>query len=259
MWRGSGEEYPVDDANRMGYYERKDVVRLNYDALRLNGLAWTSFPSSPLQLFNLTKPADHARFLARANPIVSDMAASAPFFVLKDVRFSRTLPLWRPLLARRGSLVCVIPYRHPAEVERSSRMPVDRIRLWRNYMLAALASARDACVDRTVLVEYTSWLQPTTAAAQLRTLRKLLRCAGAAIGNARGTEDVLRNLVRPAERHHRADSATTSTNTRPSTAITAETRCLFDELRSGRALRWSWDARTRSLEDVCHAVRAHPS
>ena len=213
VWRGSGPSYPTDNRNRLGYFERHDLVRLNYDVLRSLSGSWTHFPpgfaqqpaalnfsdagvasgaaaaaAHPRGLLDLLRSASgggsssssrsssssssgrsrggiargsagggsaggatsarasrRAAFEARAEPIVADMARRGVPFVLKDVRFARTLPLWAPLLrAHTRRLACVIPFRHPAEVERSSITGGDRILLWRHYLLAALGALHTA-------------------------------------------------------------------------------------------------------------------
>mmetsp|Transcript_27339 Transcript_27339/g.90873 ORF Transcript_27339/g.90873 Transcript_27339/m.90873 type:complete len:229 (+) Transcript_27339:60-746(+) len=43
-WRGHGRALPSDSANPGGYYEREDVVRLNYATISsVTGAGWTSF------------------------------------------------------------------------------------------------------------------------------------------------------------------------------------------------------------------------
>lgn len=113
-WRGGAAAYPTDRRNRNGYFERADAVALNYKYVQdLSGSAWTHFPvdfAAHPQLLNFSAPglsAKRADFQSRAAAIVSDMEKHAPW-VLKDVRFARTLPLWWPILREP---VCIIPYR----------------------------------------------------------------------------------------------------------------------------------------------------
>ena len=48
-WRGLGRALPSDSANPGGYYEREDVVRLNYATISsVTGAGWTSFRSDHL-------------------------------------------------------------------------------------------------------------------------------------------------------------------------------------------------------------------
>lgn len=143
-WRGLGRALPSDSANPGGYYEREDVVRLNYATISsVTGAGWTSFrPDHLLRPAALNAswraPSGRAKFEASARAILGDMDHHAPW-VLKDVRFARTLPVWRPLLRRP---LCVIPYRHPGEVASSSRLR--SVRLWEEYVMSALTAAREA-------------------------------------------------------------------------------------------------------------------
>jgi hypothetical protein len=132
-WHGSGVPLRSDTHNRLGYFERHDVVSLNHQlASAMSGHAWYSFPPdfagkerSAARLARSSTAAWRARtgFDEKARRIVADMDAYAPW-LLKDVRFARTLPVWRPHLS---SPICIIPYRHPAEVASSSAVrSVDR-------------------------------------------------------------------------------------------------------------------------------------
>jgi hypothetical protein len=176
-WRGGAGAYPTDRHNRNGYFERADAVALNYKyVFELTGRAWTQFPDDYAafpHLLNFSAPglsSKGAGFRSRAAAIVSDMEKHAPW-VLKDVRFARTLPLWWPLLREP---LCIIPYRHPLEVAASSQL--HSITLWENYMTAALASVK-ALGCPTMLVSYADWLEPAAARAQFESLYNFLRCA----------------------------------------------------------------------------------
>jgi hypothetical protein len=163
VWRGGAPAYPVDKRNPHGYFERADVVALNYKYVReLTGASWATFPhgyaAGPALLNFSSAAASQTRrgFEKSAFAILQDMELHAPW-VLKDVRFARTLPLWWPLLS---APVCVIPYRHPLEVAASSRL--HSVSLWENYVVSALASAR-ATNCPTLLVSYAKWLEPVAA------------------------------------------------------------------------------------------------
>ena len=256
VWRGQSAAYPTDARNRLGYFERRDVVRLNYDTLRdiVGQAGWTQFASdfaAHPAILNFSAGLDRSRraaaglkrakFDARARPILADMASRRAPFVLKDVRFSRTLPLWAPLLRERAfglTLACVVPFRHPFEVEHSSITGGDRIALWRHYMLSALTSARSVCgTDRTFLVEYNAWFDAKRAAAQHAALLSFLQCAGLPIAAGPAAKSI--ELVHASERHHNASAATFAAHR----ALPPPAACLLRELQSGNALRWSeWDA-----------------
>lgn len=102
-WRGSGTEYPRDAHNRLGYYEREDVVALNYAILSSLGVpSWISFPPDHARRPRTLRPTvcrqlrSCVALESKARRIVTDMDAHAPW-VLKDARFARTLPAWWPL------------------------------------------------------------------------------------------------------------------------------------------------------------------
>eukprot|EP00967_Tisochrysis_lutea_P119204 scaffold194303_cov35-Tisochrysis_lutea.AAC.2 len=177
-WRGEAAAYPTDRLNKRGYFERHDVVNLNYKTIyEATGEPWIRFPAgfaAHPTLLNFTDSAQartkRANFVAAASKILREMDVHAPW-VLKDVRFGRTLPLWWPLLRQP---VCIIPYRHPLEVAESSKL--HSVRLWENYITAALTSTQ-ALGCPTVLISYAQWLDPTSAQAQLTRLNNFLRCA----------------------------------------------------------------------------------
>jgi len=175
-WRGGGPAYPMDTRNPHGYFERKDAVLLNYKYVQeVSGASWTRFPAnyaSHPTLLNFSSPKSapkRALFEFSARAILSDMEKHAPW-VLKDVRFARTLPLWWPLLREP---LCIIPYRHPLEVADSSI--IHSVALWENYLTAAIASTR-AMRCPTMLVSYSQWLEPAAAAAQFDRLQDFFRC-----------------------------------------------------------------------------------
>ena len=113
----------------------QDVVSLNYWVLKELGHPWTKFSagfaSRPTLLAWGAKneSAARRRFEQRASRVVDDMSSHAPgaarAWVLKDARFARTLPLWWPMLSQP---LCIIPYRHPAEVASSSILVRVRVR-----------------------------------------------------------------------------------------------------------------------------------
>ena len=149
VYMGSGAPYPADHANPNGYYERRDVISLDYGTLRtIEKGAWYNFPPGFAQhptLLNYSGSpslAAHQRrtFEEKAVPILADMDKRQPW-VLKDVRFARMLPLWWPLLT--AGAVCVIPYRNPLDVAASSILHSTRV--WENYMSAALATTAALC------------------------------------------------------------------------------------------------------------------
>ncbi len=247
-WRGSGKALPAGAANPLGYFERQDVVDLNYRLLNVcNASTWYTFPADhahrPLALdASSCRPAALRHRLAlmdTARYITSDMQHHAPW-VLKDVRFARTLPLWAPLLDRP---LCIIPYRHPAEVAASSSVPSDRVAVWTNYMLAALSSAR-AVGCPALLVSYERWLSADSARAQLAELNTFLACSGVRELRATPPYEALARLVRSPSDARKGRQRPHGTPRE----LGPIADCLWNELRSGRALLWPWNSTTRRFD-----------
>jgi hypothetical protein len=246
-WRGGGAPLATDSANVHGYFERRDVVQLNYATVGQTGYNWHIFPpsfsSAPTALSpspekSIRSKSFASMFRKTAERIVTDMHASARKcpWVLKDVRFARTLPLWWSHL--KGPTACIIPYRHPSEVSQSSKMRMtDRVRLWQNYMLSALATARSLRCP-TYLVSYERWLhlsnasRVSSASGQMDELLQFLRCAGLRNLANEASHAALRKLVRQDAHHH---------HTSPNPALPPSVLCLWNALESGEALSWTWD------------------
>ena len=234
-WRGTGPAYPRDSrTSAAGYFERQDLVSLNYATLRQLGLSWTRFPPNyaehpKVQGWGRHNNSDvRRRFEARAASIIEDMSSSrTPYpWVLKDVRFARTLPLWSPMLSQP---VCIIPYRHPVEVASSSIM--GSVSLWESYNVAALTSAR-AVGCPTLLLPYDGWMQPEAAAAQLQTLLDFLSCAGVGGLAPQSPAAVLNSTIFSGARHQHAERA----SPRVKSQLSESARCLWRRLNSGAAL-----------------------
>ena len=234
VYMGSGAPYPADHANPNGYYERRDVISLDYGTLRtIEKGAWYNFPPGFAQhptLLNYSGSpslAAHQRraFEEKAVPILADMDKRQPW-VLKDVRFARMLPLWWPLLT--SGAVCVIPYRNPLDVAASSILHSTRV--WENYMSAALATTA-ALGCPTALVSYHDWTSgDARARRQLAGLHAFLRCAGVPGLTAQPSPGVLEQAVLTSATHTR-DTASYQSQLSPSV------RCLWERLRNGSALR----------------------
>lgn len=226
-------------------------MQLNYRALPELGIrSWVAFDDAFATYPRAINASTHMsaeskkKFEQKASSILRDMVsanqAQAPF-VLKDVRLSRTLPLWAPLIRQRFSRqpVCLIPFRHPSEVALSSRMShVDRVTLWKNYMLAALASAR-AVGCPTLLLDFDKWFaSKASASGQLDELLHFLGCFGV-IGERGALERArLLALVRRDEKHRNVDDAQRR-------GVPLTIACLHEALAKGTAVAWQLDGNTR--------------
>lgn len=249
-WRGGGAAYPTDSANRLGYFERGDLVQLNYRTLAEVGVrSWVTFDDAFATYPRAINASVHMsserlrKFEQQASSILRDMVSANQErpFVLKDVRLSRTLPLWAPLIRQRFSRqpVCLIPFRHPAEVALSSRMAhVDRVTLWKNYMLAALASSR-AIGCPTLLLDFDKWFaSKASASRQLDELLHFLQCFGVIREKDAHDRGRLLALVRRDEKHRNVDDAQRR-------GVPQATACLHEALVEGTALAWHLDGKTR--------------
>jgi len=170
-WRGTGPAYIrlMQKKNPKGYFERKDLVDLNYRLLRNLGVKWNKPLSKPGKLSEVYR----TDFLRVARPIINDMNKHNPW-VLKDCRFSLTLPYWASLLYRP---ICVIVFRHPLEVKSSSITKSTAV--WETYTTSALRNAQNFCAHR-LLVSYRSLVSdPVGAIGELQdTLVDLFKVEG---------------------------------------------------------------------------------
>jgi len=148
---------------------------------------------------------------------------------------------------------------------KSKMSMTDRVELWHNYMLAALVTARSLRCP-TMLVAYERWLggnqtrdasptpsgaqRPLSAAqSQLDELVTFLRCAGIPLPK-RPPYNSLNRLIQPSLHHHHEEESTTP-------SLPPAVACLWDELRSSRALQWAWDDEAgRFREPPCVGGRA---
>lgn len=135
-----GTSTGANDENPRGFWERKDIRKLNDEVLfschadwyRLSHWDTGRIPDKTLKKFN-----------TEASRIILDMDAHRPW-VAKEPRFCILFSLWRRLLEVP---VCVHVYRSPLEVARSLKtrngfpLPFG-IALWEYYVLSALKSSR---------------------------------------------------------------------------------------------------------------------
>lgn len=132
---------PPDSLNPQGYWESREIVDLNRRILASLGatLSWIprlgpKWPEQPR--------LDHYR--ARARQVISELD-SHPVWVMKDPRFSVTLPFWLPLLDRPiRFVVCV---RNPLEsifsVKGSRRVTPMDFEQWYEFNSHALRNTTD--------------------------------------------------------------------------------------------------------------------
>ncbi len=139
----SGDFPAADGANPRGYWERRDVWRLDEDLLSELGATWDGVTSvDPERFVAALPPADLARVEGRARDIVTglDAAAAGRPWVIKDPRLCLLFPLWRRVAL---APVCVLVERSPYSVARSLSARDDSslafgIALWEHYQRSAL-------------------------------------------------------------------------------------------------------------------------
>jgi glycosyltransferase involved in cell wall biosynthesis len=125
-----------NDENPKGFWERRDVRKLNDDLLFSVGADWHRI----VDYDPGTVPADaRSRFEQGARAVIAEMDRHRPW-VLKEPRLCLNLPVWRPLLERP---VCLIVVRDPVEIAHSlearNRIPVPvGIAMTHAYYLRAL-------------------------------------------------------------------------------------------------------------------------
>ncbi len=144
---GEPADFPAADAaNPRGYWERRDVWRLNEDLLATLGTTWDGAASfAPGELLEALPAADLAAYTERAREVVGalDRAAGGRPWVVKDPRLCLLLPIWRRVVERP---VCVLIERSPLSIARSlrarDRFPLALgIALWERYLRSALTAS----------------------------------------------------------------------------------------------------------------------
>ncbi len=145
---------PAPD-NTGGYFESKNLTRLNEEILVAAGTSWHDPSPIPAGWF---ASAAALAFRERAAALVDDALAASPMIVLKDPRLCRLLPFWRGCLTELGvAFGGVVILRDPREVAQSLQLrvlneltrpggPLSIARahwLWLRYVLEAEHGSRD--------------------------------------------------------------------------------------------------------------------
>ncbi len=145
---------PAPD-NPGGYFESKDLTRLNEEILVAASTSWHD--PSPIPAHWFASSAALA-FRERAAAFVNKALVGSPMIVLKDPRLCRLLPFWRDCLTDlQITFGSVLILREPREVARSLQMrvlveltrpggPLSIARahwLWLRYVLEAENHSRD--------------------------------------------------------------------------------------------------------------------
>ena len=212
-----------------GYWEYRDVWRIDEDALAYLDAAWDDPVNVDLARL---PPARRAELDARVGAVVRELDAHRPW-AIKDPRLCLLLPLWRPALS---APVCVFIFRRPLEValslQRRDGSPlVAGFAMWELYNRAALENSRGM---PRVLVSHSQLL-----AAPEATIREMTgaieRLAGPLPGSvsrsvSRSVADAVR-LVRPDLHRERGDTE------RENALSSAPQRQLLEQLQRGDCFR----------------------
>lgn len=145
--------------NEKGFWEHKELVRINEDILTTLDSAWFDFSSYPSDWW--TQPY-FERFKKQIQSFVDSTFSFSELAALKDPRLCRLFPLWREALQFSGKkLKTVLVLRHPDEVVASMcrRDPFTRetaYLLWAVYVRDAELASR--AMPRSI-VQYQSILE----------------------------------------------------------------------------------------------------
>jgi hypothetical protein len=121
-----------DRANVKGYYESREVARLNNRMLRAAGSRWDNH--TPIANSWFASPAADIYASEIRGFLDRNFEGDAPFLI-KDPRLCRLLPLWLHVLDDCAAAVhVIIPLRHPDEVV-SSLKSRDGLRESESYLL----------------------------------------------------------------------------------------------------------------------------
>jgi trans-aconitate methyltransferase len=134
-----------EDTNSRGYWEHKDVVRIDDELLLALHSSWHDTRSLPADWW---RQGNVAAYRAQLRAVIKRDFPAASLWLLKDPRMCRLLPLWRELLSECGAEPrFVLSLRHPMEVARSlakrDGMAAERASLlWLTHTLAAEIGSR---------------------------------------------------------------------------------------------------------------------
>lgn len=231
-----GADLPADPIpgkegdNRLGYWESSAVVAVNREAHASAGSSWKDWTPMPQGWWE--SPVKDG-FLDRAVAALEEAFAGSPFFVLKEPRICRLLPLWIEALERVGARqVVVMPVRHPLEVaaslDRRNELPRGEAALsWLRHVLDAEGASRP--VPR-VITHYQDLLDDWR-----RTADRIAGHLDLAWPRRNGaSESEIDAFLMPAERNHHAEHAPL---TGPDPRLDPWVREVYDILE-----RWSRDA-----------------
>ena len=134
-----GMALPAKPDNPKGFWERRDVLHLNDELLKLQDCQWNQLVNWDFAKAS-TVPDSIKRLM---QSLIMNMDAHRPWFI-KDPRLCLTLPAWMPLLE---SPLAVVVYRNPQEIaisldKRNPLMAEYGIALWEYYTVGLLNASQ---------------------------------------------------------------------------------------------------------------------
>jgi hypothetical protein len=150
---------PAQDDNPKGFWEDADFVATNDRLMALAGERWDSLaPDLAAQVMAVVTDQDRASAIA----LLDEKSSANQRLALKDPRFCRLLPFWRPIIDG----LCldtryVIVLRHPLSVaaslgRRNAMSVTQSLLLWLLHMLQAERTTRG---EARVLIDFDRLLQ----------------------------------------------------------------------------------------------------
>jgi len=135
-----GSSTGANQENIKGFWERKDVRKLNDYILQENNFDW--YKIADFDLNKLTKESVK-HFDEEASKLILDIDGNRPWFV-KEPRFCLNFPLWKKHLEVP---ICIYVYRNPIEVAKSLRkrngFPIKfGVDLWEKYNYLAIKAMK---------------------------------------------------------------------------------------------------------------------
>jgi hypothetical protein len=133
---------PANKYNPKGYFEDKQLVKINDKIFTKNGIDWKILQQlEPTDL----KGVKHRAEQKLAKEFLEKRLSKCGPIGLKDPRMCRTLPLWQKIFAEMGVRVgYLMPFRYPSQVAASllkrNKISLDYgMMLWASYQVDALS------------------------------------------------------------------------------------------------------------------------
>ena len=161
-----------EQVNAKGFWEDKDILRLNIELMQALGLDWDVL--SPISVADCNSEIAR-QFIPQALNILKNKLASVTLFAIKDPRVSILLPFWQQVFSLLDiEVYYLIASRNPKSVmhslaKRDHFLPEKSYHLWQNYMLACLKYTQD---QPRLVIDFD--LLMTQPAVQLARIAELL-------------------------------------------------------------------------------------